>query len=64
MSLRNHFAEPHQITEVIPDGYSTVPPTSGPHWEAWSKCGFFNHPLPDELLVHNLEHGNIIVSHN
>ena len=64
MDSRKHFAQPNQITAVAPDGYSTVPPTSGPHWAAWSKCGFFNHPLPDELLVHNLEHGNIIVSYN
>ena len=49
---------------MVPDGYSTVPPTSGRHWGAWSDCGFYNHPLPDELLVHNLEHGNIIVSYN
>ena len=41
-----------------------MPPTSGRHWGAWSDCGFYNHPLPDELLVHNLEHGNIIVSYN
>ena len=64
MSNRNHFPNTFRIGDVIPGGYSTVPPTSGPHWGAWSKCGFYNHPLPDELLVHNLEHGNIIVSYN
>ncbi len=53
-----------RITDVIPGGYSTTPPTSGRHWDAWSDCGFYNYPLPDELLVHNLEHGNIIVSYN
>ncbi len=64
MPNRDHFPSTYRIADVIPDGYSTVPPTSGPHWGAWSKCGFYNHPLPDELLVHNLEHGNIIVSYN
>ena len=53
-----------RIDQVVDGGYSTIPPTSGRHWGAWSDCGFYNHPLPDELLVHNLEHGNIIVSYN
>ena len=64
MPSRDHFPPGVRIQDVAPDGYSTVPPTSGRHWPAWSACGFFNHPLPDELLVHNLEHGNIIVSYN
>ena len=64
MPSRDHFPPQLKITDVIPSGYSTVPPTSGRHWGAWSDCGFYNHPLPDELLVHNLEHGNIIVSYN
>ncbi len=64
MPSRNHFPSTMRIAEVVPGGYSTVPPTSGQHWGAWSDCGFYNHPLPDELLVHNLEHGNIIVSYN
>ena len=64
MPSRNHFPTHLRIDDVEPGGYSTVPPTSGQHWGAWSNCGFYNHPLPDELLVHNLEHGNIIVSYN
>lgn len=63
MPSRDHFPTHMKITDVIPGGYSTVPPTSGRHWGAWSDCGFYNHPLPDELLGHNLEHGNIIVSY-
>jgi hypothetical protein len=64
MPSRNHFPESVRIRDVDPNGYNSVPPTSGQHWPRWSVCGFFNHPLPDELLVHNLEHGNIIVSYN
>lgn len=64
MPSRGHFPSQLKITDVIPDGYSTVPPTSGRHWGEWSDCGFYNQPLPDELLVHNLEHGNIVVSYN
>ena len=64
MPSREHFPTQLRISDVVPDGYNTVPPTSGQHWGAWSDCGFYNYPLPDELLVHNLEHGNIIVSYN
>lgn len=45
-------------------GYSTTPPTSGDHWERWTDCGFYPEGLPDELITHNLEHGNIVVSYN
>ncbi len=64
MQSRRHFPRPSKFTDIFPTGYNTVPPTSGPHWSQWSNCGFFTHNLPDELLVHNLEHGNIIVSYN
>ena len=64
MPSRDHFPFTLHIEDVVAGGYSTVPPTSGQHWDAWSDCGFYNYPLPDELLVHNLEHGNIIVSYN
>ena len=64
MPSRNHFPKTMRIGDVVSGGYSTIPPTSGQHWGEWSDCGFYYHPLPDELLVHNLEHGNIIVSYN
>ena len=44
--------------------YSTVPPTSGPHWPATAQCGAYDEELPDELVVHNMEHGHVIISHN
>jgi hypothetical protein len=52
----------------VPEGelvaYNTTPPTSGDHWEGWADCGFHEEGLPDELIVHNLEHSNIVVSYN
>ncbi len=52
----------------VPNGetveYNSIPATSGDHWAAWSECGFFEEELPDERVVHNLEHGNIVVSYN
>ena len=44
--------------------YNTTPPTSGNHWDWWARCGFYEDGLPDERIVHNLEHGNIVVSYN
>ncbi len=60
---RQHFPETISITAVDPDGY-TVPPTSGQHWNGWVQCGFYRDPVPDERIVHNMEHGNIIVHYN
>ena len=44
--------------------YNDAPPTSGQHWPATAPCGFYPDGLPDERVVHNLEHGNIVVSFN
>jgi hypothetical protein len=56
--LNNHVDEGQSVD------YSTVPATSGDHWERWADCGFYAEGLPDERIVHNLEHGNIVVSYN
>lgn len=42
--------------------YNSSPPTSGWHFPAPANWGFYNDELPDELLVHNLEHGGIWIS--
>lgn len=48
--------------------YSVVPATSGPHWfgpttlvglPAPARWGRYDIVLPDEILIHNLEHGGI-----
>ena len=44
--------------------YRTVPPTSGPHWPRWADCGVYQQGVPDEMVVHNMEHGHVIISHN
>jgi hypothetical protein len=58
MPTRSHVAE-----ETIVE-YNSIPATSGNHWPQWSQCGFFEEGLPDERIVHNLEHSNIVVSYN
>lgn len=44
--------------------YNSVPPTSGPHWPTAVSWGSYTTSLADEQLVHNLEHGGIVISHN
>lgn len=63
------------IAVGVPHGpYSTVPATSGPHWstkpaagDPWgapARWGVYAEALPDEVLVHNLEHGGIGLHYN
>ncbi|MBO2521810.1 MAG: hypothetical protein CW345_08415 [Firmicutes bacterium] len=56
---------PSEGANHVPTGqrvaYKTDPPNSGPHYAQWAPPGFYERPLPDELLVHNLEHGHIII---
>ncbi|MCH8107009.1 MAG: DUF3105 domain-containing protein [Chloroflexi bacterium] len=46
--------------------YASFPPTSGNHWPPGDQasCGFYEDGVRDERAVHNLEHGNIVVSYN
>ncbi|MBI4340307.1 MAG: DUF3105 domain-containing protein [Chloroflexi bacterium] len=44
--------------------YSTVPPTSGDHWGTPTQCGFYETEVRDEIVVHNMEHGDVILSFN
>ena len=62
---RAHFADSFTIYDVSnQEGYSTTPPTSGRHWDGWVQCGWYTEAVPDERIVHNMEHGNIILSYN
>jgi hypothetical protein len=49
----------------VPEGtdveYATTPPTSGDHYATPANTGFYPAPLPEEQLVHNLEHGQIVI---
>lgn len=45
------------------DPYNSNPPTSGPHYVQPAEWGIYESPLPDEQLVHNLEHGGIWISY-
>ncbi|MCC7358718.1 MAG: DUF3105 domain-containing protein [Anaerolineales bacterium] len=46
------------------DPYNSDPPTSGQHYETAVQAGFYDVAPVDEYLVHNLEHGHIIIWYN
>lgn len=51
---RNHIA-----AGAAGSGYNSDPPSSGPHWPSPAKNGVYDAQLPDEQLIHNLEHGHV-----
>ena len=60
---------PDEGNAHIPAGqkatYGTTPPTSGSHWNQSGAApvpwGIKDTTLPDEAIVHNLEHGGVVV---
>jgi len=62
-------AYPIASREHIPNGqkavdYNSDPPTSGQHYDQPAEAGFYEVAPPDEALVHNLEHGHVVVYYN
>ncbi|OGD32495.1 hypothetical protein A3C91_02590 [Candidatus Azambacteria bacterium RIFCSPHIGHO2_02_FULL_52_12] len=43
--------------------YSSIPPTSGWHTPDSHVWGVSKDPIPDEIQVHNLEHGGIMIQY-
>ena len=57
------LASPHiqNVTDPHPP-YNSDPPTSGYHWGGGTApWGVLTQPISDELTVHNLEHGGVII---
>jgi Protein of unknown function (DUF3105) len=44
--------------------YNTRPPTSGPHLPYLAPWGIHDQPIPEELQVHNLEDGGVLVQYD
>ncbi|MBI4201735.1 MAG: DUF3105 domain-containing protein [Chloroflexi bacterium] len=51
-------------TDGVTVAYNTTPPTSGNHWGRTASCGFYEEGITDEIIVHNMEHGQVILSYN
>lgn len=56
---------PDRGQQHVPNGtaitYPEYPPTSGPHWPQWASWGVSPAPVREEVLVHNLEHGGVVI---
>lgn len=56
---------PSQGNEHVDSGtdvkYSTMPPTSGPHYGQAASAGYYTETPPLGQLVHSLEHGAVVI---
>jgi hypothetical protein len=58
---------PEQLVAPQPPGtlcYPSNPPASGPHAQSALNFRVYDAPQPKENLVHNMEHGGVIIWHN
>lgn len=56
---------PEEPADHVPPGtavqYRTEPPTSGQHYSGVAPAGMHDQAVDPRLLVHNLEHGNVVI---
>ncbi len=45
------------------DPYSSNPPTSGPHLASLQPCDLYGDEVPDEAVIHSLEHGAVWITY-
>lgn len=63
--VENLPSEGHTHVPVCtPVDYGTNPPSSGNHWPIWAQFRSYDQPVPREMLVHNLEHGGVVMGHH
>lgn len=53
----------HIATGAIHPAYNSNPPSGGWHYNAPAQTGVYDKKLPDEQIIHNLEHGHIWFAH-
>lgn len=55
----------HVVADIVDNTqYNSNPPTSGPHFEIWTKPGIYEQPRPKGELIHSLEHGYVNINYN
>lgn len=60
-SMGNAHIDESQMGQFV---YNTTPPTSGPHLGRIARWGVHTEPIPNELQLHNLEDGGVMVQYN
>ncbi len=53
---------PYHVQDLVE--YPSLPPTSGYHGQSPAEWGYYDGFVSDEAMVHNLEHGAVIVFYN
>ena len=43
--------------------YDQSPPVGGPHNPVWANCKFYDVEIPNENVVHSLEHGSVWITY-
>ncbi|MCX6751211.1 MAG: DUF3105 domain-containing protein [Candidatus Nomurabacteria bacterium] len=51
----------HVARGATHSAYNSNPPTSGPHWADVAGPGIKDEPIPDELVLHSMEHGAVVI---
>lgn len=56
-------SEPRSDPNCGSNPYSSIPGTSGPHWDpsGIAQWGVYSTPQPETQVIHNLEHGGIVI---
>jgi Protein of unknown function (DUF3105) len=53
----------HRNTPDAKVDYNSFPPSSGPHYAQWAPWGWYDDPIKQTILVHNLEHGGVVIQY-
>ncbi len=53
-----------QANQRFPGTYNSTPPTSGPHDPSPLSWGVYATTQPDEKMLHNLEHGGVLIAYS
>jgi Protein of unknown function (DUF3105) len=57
------LAPDHLATPDAKVNYNSFPPSSGPHYQQPAPWGIYEDTIKQTILVHNLEHGGIVVQY-
>ena len=58
------IASAEHLEICTPIAYPTNPPSGGDHWPRWAAFATYDAPVRREMLVHDLEHGAILMLHD
>lgn len=62
--VENHPSEGNlHLTQCTATTYLTNPPSSGNHYPVWADYKIYDQPVPWGFLVHDLEHGAVVISY-